>query len=79
VSISHVCPDAFDRLEPASARLPKAAIAALWIVVSGRAARLLAGFRHRWTMQRITRFSDHRLQDMGFERDRDGSLVPTRR
>jgi hypothetical protein len=52
---------------------------ALWIVVSGRAARLLAGFRHRWTMQRITRFSDHRLQDMGFERDRDGSLVPTRR
>jgi hypothetical protein len=65
VSSIHAYPDAFDRLEPASARLPIAAIESLRIAVTGRAARLIAGLQHRRTMQRIACFSDHSLQDMG--------------
>ncbi|WP_258119062.1 hypothetical protein [Mesorhizobium onobrychidis] len=75
----HAYLDAFDRLEPASARLPIAAIESLRIAVTGQAARLFAGLQHRRTMQRIASFSDHRLQDMGFERDWDGSIIRRQR
>jgi len=37
--------------------------------------RLVAGIRHRWTMGYLARFSNHRLHDIGFERDWDGSLI----
>jgi hypothetical protein len=43
------------------------------------ASRLAAGFHHRRMMKRFERFSDHDLQDVGFERDWDGSLLPINR
>jgi hypothetical protein len=63
-------------MAPASEHTPFDAIEPLRVAMAGCAARLFAGFQHRWTMQRIARFSDHRLQDMGFERDWDGSINP---
>lgn len=40
------------------------------------ASRLSAGVQHRWTMCTLDRFSDHRLHDLGFERDWDGTVIP---
>jgi hypothetical protein len=37
---------------------------------------LVAAIDHRLAMKRIERFSDRRLQDIGFERDWDGSVIP---
>jgi hypothetical protein len=68
VSSIHAYLDPCDQVEPASARLPIAAIESLRIAVTGRAARLFAGA-----------LSEHRLQDMGFERDWDGSVIPKQR
>jgi uncharacterized protein YjiS (DUF1127 family) len=42
------------------------------------AADLISVFRHRLELDRIDRFSDHRLHDIGFERDWDGSLIRRR-
>lgn len=67
------------QMAPASERTPLDAIESLRIAVTETAARLFAGFQHRRTMQRIARFSDHRLQDMGFERDWDGAVIPRQR
>lgn len=39
---------------------------------------LKTGIQHRRTMARFAHFSDHRLQDLGFERDWDGSIIPRR-
>ncbi|WP_223216469.1 hypothetical protein [Rhizobium mesosinicum] len=58
-----------------SAHLPTVPIDLLCAMVTGQAARLFAGIRRRWTMRHIARFSTHRLQDIGFERDWDGSLM----
>jgi hypothetical protein len=67
--------DACDRVTPASQRTPMDAVVSLCLSAADLATRLFAGLQHRWTMQRIVRFSDHRLQDMGFERDWDGSII----
>ncbi|MBY5903831.1 DUF1127 domain-containing protein [Rhizobium leguminosarum] len=42
---------------------------------SGAAKSLLLAFRYRLATRRIQRFSDHRLHDIGFERDWDGSVI----
>ncbi|TDW25684.1 hypothetical protein EV128_117114 [Rhizobium azibense] len=34
-----------------------------------------SGYRRRLAMRRIEHFSDHRLHDIGFERDWDGSVI----
>jgi len=43
------------------------------------AARVADRFRRHLAMRRIARFSAHRLSDIGFERDWDGSILPQRR
>ena len=53
-----------------------AAITSLGHAARARVASLVAAFRHRLAMERIARFSDERLQDVGFERDWDGSINP---
>ncbi|MFA1621339.1 hypothetical protein ACDY96_00565 [Rhizobium mongolense] len=75
----HASLDVFDRMAPASRRTPTDAIPSLRVFGNGLATRLFSGFQHRWTMQRIARFSDHRLKDMGFERDWDGSIIHRQR
>ncbi|KAB2676359.1 hypothetical protein [Brucella tritici] len=40
------------------------------------AGQLLLALTHRVAMRRIERFSDHRLHDIGFEREWDGSVIP---
>ena len=60
---------------PGSARLPTVPVDLFCAVVIGQAAQLFASVRRRWTMRHIARFSTHRLQDIGFERDWDGSLM----
>jgi hypothetical protein len=79
VSNIHAYMDACGRMAPASQRTPMDAVVSLCLSAADLATRLFAGFQHRWTMQRIARFSDHRLQDMGFERDWDGSIIRRQR
>ncbi|TIW89109.1 MAG: DUF1127 domain-containing protein [Mesorhizobium sp.] len=43
--------------------------------MSGLARRTSAVVERRRTLRRVARFSDHRLHDIGFERDWDGSLL----
>ena len=46
------------------------------LAAAGSAARsLVSAFRNRLTMPHIERFSDHRLNDIGFERDWDRSII----
>jgi len=59
--------------EPAP--LSMAALEPLRTATIQQVVRLVAGIRHRWTMGYLARFSNHRLQDIGFERDWDGSLI----
>ena len=63
----------------APARFSLADFEALRGAMAGFATRLVAQFQHRRTIQRIARFSDNRLLDLGFERDWDGSIIPARR
>ena len=79
MSTTHASLHACDQFEPVSERPFIAAIESLRIAVAGRAADLFAGFQHRRTMDRIARLSDHRLHDMGFERDWDGSVLRRQR
>ena len=43
--------------------------------MSGRALRTTAVVERRRMLRRVARFSDHRLHDVGFERDWDGSIL----
>jgi hypothetical protein len=52
------------------------AIASLRSQATIFASRLFANFQHRRMMKRFERFSDYDLQDVGFERDWDGSIRP---
>ncbi|WP_292449959.1 hypothetical protein [Mesorhizobium sp.] len=79
MSTIHAYMDACDRMVPASQRTPMDAVVSLCRSAADLATRLFAGLQHRWTMQRIARFSDRRLQDMGFERDWDGSIIRRQR
>jgi hypothetical protein len=79
VSNIHAVMDNCNRVVAASERTPLGAIESLRVSATGLAIRLLAGLQHRSTMQRIGRFPDHRLKDIGFERDWDGSVIPTPR
>ena len=76
MSNAHTYLDAFDRPEPAFARLRPAAIEPLRIAVAKRTADLIARFQNHRTMRRIEGFSGRRLRDIGFERDWDGSILP---
>lgn len=40
---------------------------------------LLSAFRNHLAAQRIERFSDHRLDDIGFERDWDRTIIRRQR
>lgn len=40
---------------------------------------LRSRLRGRQTARQLARFPDHRLQDIGFERDWDGSIIPLKR
>ena len=43
--------------------------------MSGLAIRSTAAFERRRTLRRLSRLSDRRLRDIGFERDWDGSVL----
>jgi uncharacterized protein YjiS (DUF1127 family) len=76
---AHAILNTCDRTGPSLAgRLP-AAIESLRAAVIGSAMRLFATFQYRRTVNRFARFSDHRLHDIGFERDWDGSILPVNR
>jgi len=53
-----------------------AAITSVGRAVSGVTTRLAVAFAHRPARERFARFSDHRLHDVGYERDWDGSIIP---
>lgn len=63
---------------PVSANLADA-IAAARNRIAAAAKDLSVKLQHRQTMKRFERFSDHSLQDVGFERDWDGSIQPHNR
>ncbi len=68
VTIAHAYDETVDRKMPI--------LAGQSIGVARRAACLGARILHIWTIQRrIARFSVYRLQDIGFDRDWDGSLI----
>lgn len=62
-----------------TARFPKVDFATLRAAVAGVVVNLIARLQHYRAMQRIARFSDHRLRDLGLERDWDGSVIRARR
>jgi uncharacterized protein YjiS (DUF1127 family) len=43
--------------------------------MSGLAIGTSAALERRRTLRRVARFSDHRLHDIGLERDWDGSIL----
>ena len=43
--------------------------------MSGLAIRSTAAFERHRALRRVARLSDHRLQDIGLERDWDGSIL----
>jgi hypothetical protein len=47
--------------------------------IAGAAHDLLVKLQHRRATKRFERFSAHRLQDLGFEQDWDGSIQPFNR
>ncbi len=51
---------------------PLSAIASLAQAASAGVAGLIAAFQHRLMIGHFARFSDHRLKDVGFERDWTG-------
>lgn len=44
-------------------------------LVGHQAVALVAAIQERWRMRHFERFSSDRLQDIGFERDWDGSII----
>ncbi len=58
---------------PSSALGP--AVSSLLSTMSGMSTGLLFALLHRVAMRRIERFSDRRLNDIGFERDWDSSVI----
>ena len=75
----HVTLNTCDRMGPSLAgRLP-AAIESVRAAAIGSVMRLFSTFQYRRTVNRFARFSDHRLHDIGFERDWDGSILPVNR
>ncbi|KAA1183635.1 hypothetical protein FP026_06230 [Rhizobium tropici] len=75
MSVIHAYNEIVDRQAPVSIGLPIAAIKSVLTMIARRAACLFARVQYMWTMRLITRFSAHRLRDIGFERDWDGSLI----
>lgn len=55
------------------------AIAALRNRIADAANDLFVKLQHRQTMKRFERFSGHGLQDVGFQREWDGSIQPLNR
>ena len=78
MTIIHAFDDMCAPATPASPRLSGATIASLRTLVTRQAARLAASIQHRRTIARFSHFSAHRLHDIGFERDWDGSIIPRR-
>ncbi len=77
MSVTHASLDIFHG-SAASERghRPINAIAALIGAARDLATRQVLVIRHRTDMRRLDRFSDHSLEDIGFERDWDGTVVP---
>lgn len=75
MSVIHAYTEMVDRAAPASIGLPIAAIKSALTMIARRTACLVAHVQHMWAMRLVTRFSAHRLRDIGFERDWDGSLI----
>ena len=75
MSIVHAYDEVFERATPVAAGSSIAAIMSALTSIVGRTGCLLAHIQQVCAMQRIARFSTHRLQDIGFERDWDGSLI----
>jgi hypothetical protein len=57
----------------------KRALASAVYVLTGMAGRILASSSRRRTERLIARFSTRQLEDMGFEHDWDGSIIPRQR
>jgi len=62
-------------LTPADEGAALRKISSMMAFVRRKAAGLPSVFRDRLEFHRMKRFSDHRLRDIGFERDWDGSLI----
>lgn len=76
MSITHTQFNTPNRVALMPGLSPLSAIAFLGRAASARVARMVAAIKHRLVMRRFARFSDHRFRDLGFERDRDGSIIP---
>lgn len=76
MSLTHASPDIFcGSVTPDRAHRPLQTMIALADTGRCRIGWLIAAIGHRWEMRRLERFSDHALQDIGFERDWDGTVI----
>jgi hypothetical protein len=57
----------------------KRALASVVYILTGMAGRILASSSRQRTERLIARFSTRQVEDMGFERDWDGSIIPRQR
>jgi hypothetical protein len=71
--------DASDHAAVSMGRRVSRAIKSLRSKTTGIAVSLHAKIQHRQMLRRYERFSDHVLQDLGFERDWDRSILPIKR
>ncbi|MEZ5777725.1 MAG: hypothetical protein R3E44_05120 [Paracoccaceae bacterium] len=76
MTITHTDTNVRDRMTLPHANIPLSEFTSFGDAARVRVARMAAAFERRLMMRRIARFSDHRLQDIGFERDWDGSINP---
>lgn len=76
MSIIHAYDASRGGITPISAPGVRKALASLFGLVARLAARSLNAARHHFAMRRIERFSIRRLEDIGFERDWDGTVRP---
>ncbi|NLS18562.1 hypothetical protein HGP16_18550 [Rhizobium sp. P40RR-XXII] len=77
MSLIHMSTDILDELAIWERTYrPVGATIALVGAARKRISRLVAAIRYHADMRRLARVSDHILQDIGFERDWNGAVIP---
>ncbi|SOC82894.1 hypothetical protein SAMN05421890_1316 [Ensifer adhaerens] len=77
MSFTHASTDVFCGVAaPDRMYRPVRAMVALADATRSQIDYFVAAVRHRAEMRRLERFSNHTLQDIGFERDWDGTVIP---
>lgn len=75
MSSYHTNPSTFQQQLPKFGRLPVRLGSHHLAAIRGVTGKLVSAFHNRLTCQRIERFSDDSLNDIGLDRDWDGTII----